>query len=467
MFNCTYAFLIFGARSDRQLNRGTRRRAMSTEAAALVIVIVLLAGLMVMVVDQSLGVGDQISSLQSSISTLQRSLSSTQTTVTTSGGGTPVPPTTRHVVLYSYEKVVQIATGVNYDAYTFNGTVPGPTIFVNQGDTVDFTLINNGSMPHSIDFHAAQVDWASDYATIGPGKNKTFSFVADYPGVFMYHCGSPPVLEHIGNGMYGAIVVNPATPLPAAPGGTYTIIESEFYISPGPNGAFVGNYTKMLTAQPDYVVFNGFANKYMHAPLVVQPNELVRLYLLNVGPSLWEAFHVIGAIMDTVYIDGNPANAMYGLQTLSIPPSGGAIVDMYFRDPGGENPFVTHAFAYASKGALGIFQVAGGTTTTTTTTGTSPPPGVTVVIPANAATTPPGYSPDVITVVIGINGTVTWANQDTIPHTVTAKDGSFNSGELDPGKSWSHTFTLPGTYHYYCIYHSDVMTGEVIVLAMH
>jgi copper-containing nitrite reductase len=421
---------------------------------------------MVMVVDQSQGTGDQITALQNSISSLKQSLSSAQTTVTTGSNGTAVPPTTRHIVLYSYEKVIQIATGVNYEAFTFNGTVPGPTIFVNQGDTVDFTLINNGSMPHSMDFHAAEINWATAYGSVGPGKNKSFSFVANYPGVFMYHCGTPPVLEHIGNGMYGAIVVNPSIPLPPAPGGSYTLIESEFYMSHGPNGTYVGNYTKMLTANPDYVVFNGFANKYMLNPLVVQPNEMVRLYLMNVGPSLWEAFHVIGALMDTVYIDGNPANVMHGLQTVSLAPSSGAIVDMYFRDPGGENPFVTHAFAYASKGALGIFQVAGGTTTTSTTSTTSVQ-GPTVIIPSGASTTSPGYSPDVITVVIGMNATVTWVNDDNTPHTVTDKGGSFNSGELDPGKSWSHTFTLPGTYHYYCIYHPNVMTGEVIVLAMH
>ena len=445
-----------------------KRRAMSTEGAALVIVIVMLAGTMVLVVDQSQGMSDQISSLQSSISSLKSSQQTTQqTSSVTTTTGTPVPPTTRHIVLYSYEKVIPIAAEVNYTAFTFNGTVPAPTIFVNQGDTVDFTLINNGTMPHSMDFHAAEIDWATAYSSIGPGKNKTFTFEANYPGVFMYHCGTPPVLEHIGNGMYGAIVVNPSVPLPPAPGGSYVLIESEFYMSHGPNGSYVGNYTKMLTAQPDYVVFNGYANKYMNAPLVVQPNERVRLYLMNVGPSLWEAFHVIGALMDTVYIDGNPVNVQRGLQTVSLAPSSGAIVDMYFRDPGGKNPFVTHSFAYASKGALGIFQVAGGSTTTTTTSTTSLQ-GVIVSIPSGASITPPGYSPDVITVVIGMNSTVTWVNNDNVPHTVTSRTaGGFDSKELDPGKSFSWTFTLPGTYYYYCTYHPTVMTGEVIVVAMH
>jgi plastocyanin len=234
----------------------------------------------------------------------------------------------------------------------------------------------------------------------------------------------------------------------------------------GLNGNYVGNYTKMLTAFPDYVVFNGKAIQYMTHPLVVQPNQRVRLYLLNVGPSLWEAFHVIGALMDTVYVDGNPANVMRGLQTVNLAPSSGAIVDMYFRDPGGKNPFVTHAFAWASRGALGIFQVAGSGQTSTTTTESAT--GVVVIIPdgAAAATNLPGYSPATITVMIGMNSTVTWVNRDTAPHTVTANDGSFNSHNLDPGQSYTYTFTKPGTYSYICSYH-NWMKGKVIVVAMH
>jgi copper-containing nitrite reductase len=442
---------------------------MATQGAALVILVVLFGGTMVVLVDQSQGLGDQISSLKSSVSSLERSLSSLPSGSngqnTTS---TVVTPTTRHVSLYSYQRTIEIATGVKFDAWTFNGTVPGPTIFVNQGDTVVFTLINNSTMPHSIDFHAAEIDWSTAYASVIPGGNKTFSFVAKYPGVFMYHCGTPPVLEHIGNGMYGAIVVNPSTPLPSAPGGSYVLIESEFYTSKSADGSFIGNYTEMLSANPDYVVFNGVANQYMTHPLSVQPNQRVRLYLMNVGPSLWEAFHVIGALMDTVYIDGNPANVEHGLQTVNLAPSSGAIVDMYFRDPGGKNPFVTHAFAYASRGAVGIFQVAGGTTTTSSTTSVGSP-GVTVNILNGAAgdTTSPGYSPATITVVIGMNSTVTWVNKDSVPHTVTATDKSFDSGPIVAGGSWAHTFTLPGTYSYYCIYHSGWMKGKVIVVAMH
>ncbi len=438
---------------------------MTTAEAAIVILVIMVGGLSITVIGQSNSLNDQLSSLKTDVNNLKQTVAG----IIGGGGQGPVTPTTRHISLYTYQKDVEIAQDVIYKAWTFNGTVPGPAIFINQGDTVVFTLINNSTMGHSIDFHAAEIDWATAYATIGPGENKTFTFKANYPGVFMYHCGTPPVLEHIGNGMYGAIIVNPSTPLPPAPGGSYVLIESEFYMSPSVNGTHSGNYTKMLSANPDYVVFNGKANQYMNNPLTVQPNKLVRLYLLNVGPSLWEAFHIIGAIMDKVYLDGNPANLERGLQTVNLAPSSGAIVDMYFRDPGGKNPFVNHAFAYAARGALGVFSVASGNqTTTTTTTSTTSQQGVTVDIlnGASVTTTSPGFSPPTITVMIGMNSTVTWVNLDSGVHTVTANDKSFDSGNLNQGDTFTFTFTQPGTYHYYCKYHSW-MAGTVNVVAMH
>ena len=366
---------------------------------------------------------------------------------------------------------VTIANNVTYDGWSFNGTIPGPTIWVNMCENVEFTLINNDTIPHSIDFHAAQVNWATVYKPVLPGKSLSFNFTPSYPGIFMYHCGVPPVLEHIANGMYGVIIVNGTGnwALPPAPGGTYVLIESEFYLNDqsGTDGSYTGNYTKMLAATPDYVVFNGKAFQYQANPLPVLPNELVRLYVFNEGPSLWEAFHVIGGIMDTVYIDGNPYNVEHGLQTVSIPPAGGAIVDMYFTDPGGLNPFVNHAFAYAQAGAIGVFKVENSTSVANaTTTSASGALGVPVSIPLGSATnaTTTYYSPANITVVIGANNTVAWTNNDNTPHTVTANNGAFDSGLINPGQTWTYTFTTPGTYAYHCSIH-PWMTGTVTVEA--
>ena len=436
-------------------------------------VVVLAAG-SITYLDTTQSLQDQISNLQSQINSGRTTSVGPQTTGQQSSTMGQMAPSMRRITLIAEPATITIATNVTYDAWTFNGTVPAPTIMVNQGDTINFTLINNFTdMVHSIDFHAAEVNWATDYATVPPGGSKSFTFTVNYPGVFMYHCGAQPVLEHISNGMYGAIIVNPITPLPQATGGSYVLVQSEFYLTSTPvGGSYNGNYSKMLAATPDYVVFNGRAFQYQKAPLPVQPNQLVRLYILNVGPSHWSAFHVIGALMDTVYIDGDPANLEHGLQTLNIPPSGGAIVDMYFRDPGGKNPFVTHDFADAMKGAIGVFVVGSGSSTSTTsatsatsTTSTAPAAGtvrVTIPMGAGTDTSSPGYSPDTITVVVGVNNTVVWTNNDNMPHTVTSTTKLFDSGNMNPGDTFSYTFTSPGTYSYSCSYHYW-MKGTVIV----
>ena len=420
-----------------------------------------------------------IQSAQNQSTTSSSSLGISTTTVTTTqqvsspqteGYATPVCNSqagSTRITLVAERAKVQIAKNVTYDGWSFNGTIPGPTIWVNLCENVEFTLINNDTMAHSIDFHAAQVNWATVYAPVLPGKTLSFNFTPAYPGIFMYHCGVPPVLEHIANGMYGVIIVNGTGnwALPVAPGGTFVLIESEFYLNgqAGTDGSYTGNYTKMLAATPDYVVFNGKAFQYQVSPIVVKPNQLVRLYVFNEGPNLWEAFHVIGSILDTVYTDGNPLNVQHGLQTVSIPPSGGAIVDMYFTDPGGLNPFVNHAFAYAQAGTVGVFKVENLTSTSSSSTA-SGAPGVPVSIQAGSAvnSTTTYYSPATLTVVIGVNNTVTWANNDDATHTVTADDGSFDSGFLNQGQTWSYTFTTPGTYSYHCSIHLW-MKGTVIV----
>ena len=449
---------------------------MSSVAALTILFVVMLAVGGVVYLDTTQSLESQISSLQSQMSAASHP-GSTQTVSTESSTMGQMAPSLLEITLVAEPATITIASNVTYDAWTFNGTVPGPTIMVNQGDTINFTLINKfNDMAHSIDFHAAEVNWATDYATVPPNGSKTFTFTVNYPGVFMYHCGAQPVLEHISNGMYGAIIVNPIAPLPPATGGSYVLVQSEFYLNskPGTDGSFAGNYSKMLAATPDYVVFNGKAFQYQKAPLQVLPNQLVRLYILNVGPSHWSAFHVIGALMDTVYIDGDPSNVEHGMQTLSIPPSGGAIVDMYFRDPGGKNPFVTHDFSDAMKGAIGAFAVGSGNSTTTTsfstpgttTSSTSPASAVHVSIPAGAGTntSSTGYSPGTITVVIGVNNTVEWVNNDDVAHTVTGANSVFDSGNMNPGDTFSFTFTSPGTYAYGCSYH-PWMKGTVIVEA--
>ena len=126
--------------------------------------------------------------------------------------------------------VHQIAPGIKYNAWAFSGGAPGPVIHVRQGQTVKMTLTNGGAIPHSIDFHAARIAPNVAFKDVDPGRSFSFSFVANDPGVFMYHCGTKPVLMHIANGMYGAIVVDPATPLPHADR-QYVLVSSEWYLN--------------------------------------------------------------------------------------------------------------------------------------------------------------------------------------------------------------------------------------------
>ncbi|HEX6207221.1 MAG TPA: multicopper oxidase domain-containing protein, partial [Actinomycetota bacterium] len=264
------------------------------------------------------------------------------------------------VELDAIEVEQEIADGVTYHAWTFGGTAPGPVIRAKVGDTIRFTLNNktNLQLSHSIDFHAAQTPWSVNYQPVLPGDSLTFDWVARFPGVFMYHCGVPPVLHHIANGMYGAIIVTPADPLPELePAREYVLVSSEFYPGDDPvQGVYEGDAAKMEAAEPEYVVFDGKANRYLDEPLVARPDELIRLWVMNAGPTIDNAFHVIGALIDHVYPDGNPTNALNGMQTWNIPPGGGAMFELRIPDEG-QYPFVNHAFAYTGLGALGILDI--------------------------------------------------------------------------------------------------------------
>ncbi|HET9200340.1 MAG TPA: multicopper oxidase domain-containing protein [Dehalococcoidia bacterium] len=262
----------------------------------------------------------------------------------------PLDGEVHEVTLEVEEKEIEVAEGQWMNLWTFGGTVPGPVVRVKQGDMVNFTLVNNGEIGHSMDFHAAEIAPNRAYATILPGESISFQFEAKQPGVYMYHCATAPVLHHIGNGMYGMIIVEPEGP-PRPPAREYFLVQSELYF--GGQGE-VGDLTKMQEKDADWVVFNGYANQYTaEDALVADPGELVRVYILNVGPSLWSAFHVIGTIFDWTWqegVVGGPA------QTVNIAPSQGAIVEFSMEEEG-VYPFVTHAFADASIGGIGQFIV--------------------------------------------------------------------------------------------------------------
>jgi nitrite reductase (NO-forming) len=252
------------------------------------------------------------------------------------------------------DTLIQISKGVTYRAWTFAGQVPGPIVRVTEGDSVDFTLINLGTIPHSMDFHAAQIAPNKYYVNIIPKDSIRYRFAAEVPGVFMYHCGSAPVAAHIANGMYGALIVDPRQPRPAAR--ELVFVQSEFYLTPDTTSApKVLSWDRLLGLAPDFVTFNGRVAQYAEHPITVKVGELLRLYVVNAGPNRTSAFHVVGGIFERVFVDGSLTRPLTGVQTVAVPVGGGSIFELRLKEPG-DYPFVTHAFADATKGAVGILK---------------------------------------------------------------------------------------------------------------
>ncbi len=201
---------------------------------------------------------------------------------------------------------VQIAPGVKYSAWAWAGGAPGPVIHVHQGQMVKITLTNKGAIPHSVDFHAARVAPDKAFTDVMPGQSVSYMFRANDPGVFMYHCGTKPVLMHIANGMYGAIVVEPRAGMLPKADRDYVLVASEWYLSSnGLDEPAVFDMAKAHARQPDWMTFNGYAGQYVKHPLTAKPGELVRFWVVDAGPSLDTDFHIVGTILDTAYPFGD------------------------------------------------------------------------------------------------------------------------------------------------------------------
>jgi nitrite reductase (NO-forming) len=255
------------------------------------------------------------------------------------------------------EVPVRIGDDTVVAAWTFEGDVPGPVVHCRVGDTVEFTLTNDVDVPHSMDFHAAQIDPKVAFRSVAKGQSVTFTFRPKWAGAFMYHCGTAPVLMHIGSGMYGAIIVSPREPLP--PAKEFVLVQSEFYLAdaaPGGSGVRAFDYAKMLTTMPDLVVFNGRPNQYVKEPIRVKVGDRVRFWVVDAGPTHSCQFHVVGEQFDTVYLGAPPGTPIRGVQTFGVPAGGGMCFELVCDVPG-EFPFVNHGFGHGQKGAIGFLVV--------------------------------------------------------------------------------------------------------------
>jgi nitrite reductase (NO-forming) len=229
---------------------------------------------------------------------------------------------------------------------------------VEEGDVVEFTLTNDKTSKnsHSMDFHAARVDVVKDFEQVKPGEKGSYTFRADYPGIFYYHCGADPMIQHIARGMYGAIIVDPKdkSAMPKADR-EYVLIQSELYQNPDDTAAMMANkWTN--------VMFNGGIFKYdpVHDPaatrmLQAKPGERVRIYFINAGANEFASFHAIAGIWDRVYPSGNPKNVLHGLQSYVVGPGDASSFDI-ISPVEGANALVTHSMKQALSGGIAILQ---------------------------------------------------------------------------------------------------------------
>jgi nitrite reductase (NO-forming) len=268
----------------------------------------------------------------------------------------PPPPASGRLELnwHAREVPLRISDDTVVAAWTFEGDIPGPIVHCRVGDTVEFTLTNDVDVPHSMDFHSAQIDPREAFRSVAKGQSVSYTFGPRWAGAFMYHCGTAPVLMHIGAGMYGAMIVSPREPLPAAR--EFVLVQSEFYLADAANGVRAFDYQKMLTTMPDFVAFNGRPNQYLAAPIRVKVGDRVRFWVVSAGPTHPSHFHVVGEQFDTMYLGAPPGTPIRGVQTFSVPAGGGMCFELVC-DVAGEFPFVNHGFGHGQKGAIGILLV--------------------------------------------------------------------------------------------------------------
>jgi len=299
---------------------------------------------------------------------------------------------------------VEVAPGVRYKAWTFGGAVPGPVLHVREGDKINFTMKNRSHeevsvsqpakggamfleqlqqnnlqnpkavaqpMLHSMDFHAGTVAADDKWQNVPPGMAIQFEWIANYPGVYIYHCGTPPVLQHMSMGQYGVVIVSPKEGYPTDDqvDKEFAVVQSEFYLKKtaadqdsnlyapsektAENTLYELDYDAAMKKQPSIVAFNGHQNALMDHTLIVEKGDRVRLYMLNVGPSDVASTHVIGAIFDRVWYEGNLENEWRGMQTVLLGASNGAVMEFIVPEEG-HYVLVDHEMADAEKGAKGL-----------------------------------------------------------------------------------------------------------------
>ena len=275
----------------------------------------------------------------------------------------PVGPRIQRHTFTVTEVELEVAPGVWQRRWTFGGRAPGPTLHGRVGDIFEITLVNDGSMGHSIDFHAGALAPDRPMRTIAPGQRLTYRFTATRSGIWMYHCATMPMSAHIAAGMHGAVVIEPAD-LPAVDR-SYLLVQSEVYVGAerARGSAAEVDAEAVAAERPSAVVFNGIANQYDARPLTARVGERVRIWVLVAGPNRPTSFHVVGGQFDTVYAEGtwllragSAGTDTGGSQALALAPAQGGFVELTFPEAG-NYPLVSHVMVDAERGAHGIIRV--------------------------------------------------------------------------------------------------------------
>ena len=423
----------------------------------------------------------------------------------------PYTPTTRYYTLIIEGADIQEGPNAVWHAWTYNGTVPGPTLYAYVGDKIVVTVYNHLNLIHSFHTHLVNYNFNSDGSQanviagmgvgsmIAPGQNYTYYFNATYAGIFYYHCHSSdkfPISYHMAQGLYGIIMVDDPLHKPK--------IANDFVVTMGELGpqvtgtgaapyimdgiGFPGGEPALMNLYASQG-FSGVAATINKTLLTFEAKvgETIRFDVIDVG-NLVHSFHLHDAEIISEFANpGQPVpDAVLGLE-----PGTADSLLVTLTQPG-IFLFHCHVVQHADAGMIGILIVlpsngtvnsvprpansiytltTGNTTTTSTNssvltltslTGSGSGPQVSILPNSGTNETSSGYSPDVIHVVIGVNNTVNWTNNDQVTHTVTSLDGSFDSGLLQPGQMYVKTFTTPGTYQYHCQIH-PWMNGTVIV----
>ena len=274
----------------------------------------------------------------------------------------PVSAAVHQVTMTAMEHDVEIDNaGTKYPAWTFGEHIPGPVIRVKEGDTVEFKLINpeSNKNSHSMDFHAAVADVLGEFATVRPGETKEFTFQANHPGVFMYHCGADPMHQHIARGMYGVIIVDPKEGYSEAypkPDREYVIVQGDLFAEGTPaDDMALGNGWKASLINGKVFHYDPVHDANASLVLEARPGERVRIFYVNASLNEAAAMHPIAGIWDRVWDNGNPKNISYGLQTVDVAPAHGMVMDIVPpADRPTNNAIVDHRMKHAMNGAITV-----------------------------------------------------------------------------------------------------------------